>query len=90
LLPAGAVAGWDLHPLESAALSRRTPIAVIREDRFPRSIRGVWRDHPARRRSPQDHRVCTLSELRIFGWIIGTLVAGMCVAFWFANMLGRH
>src|SRR5215813_10359318 len=25
LLPAGAVAGWDLHPLESAALSRRTP-----------------------------------------------------------------
>jgi hypothetical protein len=23
LLPAGAVAGWDLHPLESAALSRR-------------------------------------------------------------------
>src|ERR1700736_6352320 len=26
LLPAGAVAGWDLHPLESAAFSRRTPI----------------------------------------------------------------
>jgi hypothetical protein len=30
LLPAGAVAGWGLHPLESAALSRRTPEAVIR------------------------------------------------------------
>ena len=29
LLPAGAVAGWDLHPLESAAFSRRTPIAVM-------------------------------------------------------------
>jgi hypothetical protein len=29
LLPAGAFAGWDLHPLESAAFSRRTPIAVI-------------------------------------------------------------
>jgi len=29
LLPAGAVAGWGLHPLESAALSRRTPTAVI-------------------------------------------------------------
>src|SRR5450432_828438 len=29
LLPAGALAGWDLHPLESAALSRRTPGAVI-------------------------------------------------------------
>ena len=25
LLPAGAVAGWDLHPLESAAFSWRTP-----------------------------------------------------------------
>src|SRR6516165_9385946 len=23
------IAGWDLHPLESAALSRRTPIAAI-------------------------------------------------------------
>src|SRR5438445_3455849 len=29
LLPAGAVAGWGLHPLESAALSRRTPEAAI-------------------------------------------------------------
>ena len=29
LLPAGAVAGWDLHPLESAALSRRTPMADV-------------------------------------------------------------
>jgi hypothetical protein len=27
--PAGAVTGWDLHPLESAALSRRTPNADI-------------------------------------------------------------
>jgi hypothetical protein len=27
LLPAGAVAGWDLHPLESAAFPRRTPKA---------------------------------------------------------------
>src|ERR1700680_129964 len=26
LLPAGAVAGWGLHPLESAAFARRTPI----------------------------------------------------------------
>jgi len=29
LLPAGAVAGWGLHPLENAALSRRTPKAAI-------------------------------------------------------------
>src|SRR5712691_13098729 len=27
LLPAGAVAAWALHPLESAAFSRRTPKA---------------------------------------------------------------
>ena len=30
LLPAGAVAGWALHPLESAAFPRRTPKAVTR------------------------------------------------------------
>jgi hypothetical protein len=35
LLPAGAFAGWDLHPLESAALSRRTPTPVI----APTSVR---------------------------------------------------
>jgi hypothetical protein len=29
LLPAGAIAGWGLHPLESAAFSRRTPKADI-------------------------------------------------------------
>src|SRR5262245_41425381 len=29
LLPAGAFAGWDLHPLESAALARRTAISDI-------------------------------------------------------------
>src|ERR1700730_10958825 len=29
LLPAGAVVGWGLHQLESAALSRHTPTAVI-------------------------------------------------------------
>jgi hypothetical protein len=35
LLPAGAVAGWDLHPLESAALSRRTPHSDIHRDLYP-------------------------------------------------------
>ena len=29
LLPAGAVAGWGLHPLESAAFARRTPTTDI-------------------------------------------------------------
>jgi hypothetical protein len=36
LLPAGAVAGWDLHPLESAALSRRTPKPDIPRSIYPR------------------------------------------------------
>jgi hypothetical protein len=36
LLPAGAFAGWDLHPLESAAFSRRTQIAVIARRRRER------------------------------------------------------
>ena len=46
LLPAGAVAGWDLHPLESAAFSRRTPIAVfVRRVGFSRkpTFRAVLR-----------------------------------------------
>lgn len=34
LLPAGAVAGWGLHPLESAALSRRTPRADFARHAF--------------------------------------------------------
>jgi hypothetical protein len=29
LLSAGALAGWDFHPLESAAFSRRTPKADV-------------------------------------------------------------
>src|SRR6266568_6343295 len=29
LLPAGAIAGWDFHPLESAAFARRTPTTDI-------------------------------------------------------------
>ena len=39
LLPAGAVAGWDLHPLESAAFSRRTPGAGIPVGNMP--MQGV-------------------------------------------------
>src|SRR6184192_63261 len=33
LLPAGAVAGWGLHPLESVAFARRTPTADIGSQR---------------------------------------------------------
>src|ERR1700726_281360 len=38
LLPAGAVAGWDLHPMESAAFSRRTPTAEVRPGRVTPSV----------------------------------------------------
>src|SRR5216684_982952 len=35
MLPAGAVAGWGLHPLESAAFPRRTPRTDIgQRERF--------------------------------------------------------
>jgi hypothetical protein len=40
LLPAGAFAGWDLHPLESAALSRRTPEADISQRYY---LEATWR-----------------------------------------------
>ena len=38
MLPAGAFAGWDLHPLESAAFARRTP----RTDLSPEPIEGQF------------------------------------------------
>src|SRR5450759_2081215 len=48
-LPAGAVAGWGLHPLESAAFSRRTPEADIIRERasLPRTISYALRDDVA-------------------------------------------
>jgi hypothetical protein len=36
LLPAGAFAGWDSHPLESAALSRRTGEADMAQVTWPK------------------------------------------------------
>ena len=46
LLPAGAVAGRGLHPLENAALSRRTWIPVLRRDHRQRRGRaGSSRSH---------------------------------------------
>jgi hypothetical protein len=54
LLPAGAFAGWGLHPLESAALSRRTPIADSESRGATANVcwqaRRRARDYPARRR----------------------------------------
>jgi len=49
LLQAGAVAGWGLHPLESAAFSRRTPISDIRRRELvaPRRPVGPGRSRPA-------------------------------------------
>ena len=45
LLPAEAVAGWDLHPLESAAFSRRTPESDIHY--APRNGRAVFTPTPS-------------------------------------------
>jgi hypothetical protein len=39
LLPAGAFAGWGSHPLESAAFSRRTQIAVV-AGRFGKQVQA--------------------------------------------------
>ena len=52
-LPAGAVAGWGLHPLESAALSRRTPIPVVR---IARRDRLSWVARQPFVRCPSDHQ----------------------------------
>jgi len=41
LLPAGAIAGWGLHPLESAAFARRTPLADMAFDFFVRHDSGT-------------------------------------------------
>ena len=41
LLPVGAVAGWGFHPLKNAALSRRTPIAVIPHSGSSRMARRI-------------------------------------------------
>ena len=38
MLPAGAVAGWGLHPLESAAFARRTPDSDIGVTGFGRIV----------------------------------------------------
>src|SRR5882724_5229839 len=32
MLPAGAIAGWDFHPLESAAFARRTPTTDVKDN----------------------------------------------------------
>ena len=51
LLPAGAFAGWDLHPLKSAALSRRTRQADIADrdgGRCSLGIADLWISHSRR------------------------------------------
>src|SRR5204863_9702733 len=42
LLPAGAVAGWGLHPLESAALSRRTPAQDLAARPWQAAAAELW------------------------------------------------
>ena len=60
LLPAGAVAGWDLHPLESAAFSRRTPKAAFRLNHLKPSTTnaGHASNGSKRARARSDGRGC--------------------------------
>ena len=72
MLPAGAVAGWGLHPLESAAFARRTPGADIgceagcplilpeAEGEIPVLLRIVQRKRPLNMLStgPQISKMC--------------------------------
>src|ERR1700681_678792 len=44
MLPAGAVAGWDLHPLESAAFARRTPQPDVARPKAGTVVSSVKRD----------------------------------------------
>src|SRR6516165_4546399 len=48
-----SVAGWDLHPLESAALPRRTPKADIDGPEIPRENPKLSRRVPAARTRPR-------------------------------------
>ena len=54
-LPAGAFAGWGLHPLESAALARRTPEGDIQPPPFPHKScperESLLNGHPAYNRT---------------------------------------
>jgi hypothetical protein len=54
--PAGAVAGWDLHPLESAALSRRTRKPDIADGGL-REFRSFGREGGLDPASPSRHEL---------------------------------
>jgi hypothetical protein len=62
--PAGAVAGWDLHPLKSAAFSRRTPTADILVASVPGGLRltirslGLGRGTARHIRTPEQSHPC--------------------------------
>src|SRR5260221_5770489 len=58
------LAGWALHPLESAALSRRTPNSVIAEDR-PERLIGLT--HRTKR---PDHSITSSARARNWGGIV--------------------
>jgi hypothetical protein len=67
LLPAGAIAGWGLHPLESAALSRRTPLAD------PWSVRKRATREPAS--APDRLRAPAGASPHVLPWVWNRLAA---------------
>ena len=71
MLPAGACAGWDLHPLESAALSRRTPATDLPRSRSRNgSARSAspWRVLVVKPPLGQNHRLLSTTS---GDWTIG-------------------
>jgi hypothetical protein len=72
LLPAGAVAGWALHPLENAALSRRTWKAGLRHRRRRATVEAIVA--PGRRRTDRSPRAgCAILGHFHAGWTPVTL-----------------
>ena len=62
-LPAGALAGWALHPLESAAFSRRTPISDVRRSRFTATKQAI----AAGGSSPDQTKTHTTPDWFVYG-----------------------
>jgi hypothetical protein len=62
LLPAGAVAGWGSHPLESAALSRRTPQSDFFSIFYRTAMSALWRNFPPTFSASAGLRCCAVRD----------------------------
>src|ERR1700738_3383339 len=86
LLPAGAIAGWGLHPLESAAFARRTPKADFAHRAFylarrhSRLLSTISKSTYAVGAKPRNAIIISVACLRrcIFHWADAKLVPNRC------------